>query len=256
MKCKICGNVNPIGSLFCENCGQRMSSEDFCGHCGKKVAGTENFCPHCGKSLSGNSVPVREIGEKLKRGLDDAVEKLNSSNKKISNQLGDVKKTILLTVCNVVMGLLMLAKWVKSEDLETLGSFVGGVSSSATLFSLSKLLSDLGDFISSEALSAIGVLVITVTVATLLLFAFSLFNLFTKEENKAIRCLRYGCILSVIIVIFILICVIYINADIKEASYGIVSNSVSLTASPIIVALFGVFLLFFGLKKIETMQEN
>lgn len=62
-RCGNCGTVNREGSVFCQNCGQRMIEEAkpkpvtaaggvVCGACGTQNAAGMNFCKMCGSSLA------------------------------------------------------------------------------------------------------------------------------------------------------------------------------------------------------------
>ncbi len=41
----------PEGSVFCNHCGYRMSSEVTCSYCHQPMPSTSVFCPHCGKAV-------------------------------------------------------------------------------------------------------------------------------------------------------------------------------------------------------------
>lgn len=49
MKCN-CGNENPHGSIFCSECGQKLSVT--CSACGMTLASGVKFCSNCGNSLN------------------------------------------------------------------------------------------------------------------------------------------------------------------------------------------------------------
>src|SRR4051812_40684411 len=65
--CSHCGKVNKDGSLFCQECGQRMEvsapraaepSQLTCKACGTTNPAGMNFCKNCGNSLSGGAPPA------------------------------------------------------------------------------------------------------------------------------------------------------------------------------------------------------
>ena len=51
MRCQHCGHEVPDGSVFCNHCGYRMSTETTCSYCHKPMPSTSVFCPHCGKAV-------------------------------------------------------------------------------------------------------------------------------------------------------------------------------------------------------------
>lgn len=57
MNCPTCSFENPIGSRFCENCGQPL--EFACPNCGKAVTPTAKFCRNCGFKLSNAQLTPR-----------------------------------------------------------------------------------------------------------------------------------------------------------------------------------------------------
>ena len=48
--CKNCGNSNPPGSKFCNQCASQLSSP-FCANCGNKNPSEAVFCNQCGSKL-------------------------------------------------------------------------------------------------------------------------------------------------------------------------------------------------------------
>ena len=51
MKCPDCGNDAPAGSLFCNQCGHRFSTDIACPKCGESIPANSVFCPKCGKMV-------------------------------------------------------------------------------------------------------------------------------------------------------------------------------------------------------------
>jgi len=75
MKCSQCGTENKDGSVFCKECGSRLTAEAapagpvFCPNCGKKFENGEAFCDECGTNLdvqAGPQEPVKKGGKSKK----------------------------------------------------------------------------------------------------------------------------------------------------------------------------------------------
>ena len=52
MNCPSCGTENPDGSLFCKQCGRRLSETVTCPVCGELSPADGNFCIRCGARLT------------------------------------------------------------------------------------------------------------------------------------------------------------------------------------------------------------
>ena len=52
MNCPSCGRENPDGSLFCKQCGRRLSETVTCPVCGELSPADGNFCIRCGARLT------------------------------------------------------------------------------------------------------------------------------------------------------------------------------------------------------------
>ena len=50
--CSKCGNSQPDGKKFCNNCGQPMSSS--CGNCNEPMKAGSKFCGNCGTAVGGD----------------------------------------------------------------------------------------------------------------------------------------------------------------------------------------------------------
>lgn len=53
-RCPICGNPQPPGSKFCEQCGTQLPlrvAPTICPRCSSQVTPGERFCGQCGTSL-------------------------------------------------------------------------------------------------------------------------------------------------------------------------------------------------------------
>ncbi len=46
--CPNCKALNAVTAKFCQNCGNRLQTENNCSNCGKPLAATAKFCPECG----------------------------------------------------------------------------------------------------------------------------------------------------------------------------------------------------------------
>lgn len=85
--CPECGEVNPEGTKFCQNCGHKLGAKKsaanvckacgavnepntrFCGECGAKLdayAPAENKCPSCGAVFPPETKFCNECGTRLK----------------------------------------------------------------------------------------------------------------------------------------------------------------------------------------------
>ena len=51
MRCQHCGHEVPVGSAYCNHCGNRLSNEVMCSYCHTPMPATSVFCPHCGKAV-------------------------------------------------------------------------------------------------------------------------------------------------------------------------------------------------------------
>jgi sec-independent protein translocase protein TatA len=51
--CPACNGKTASGSIFCSQCGQRLSSEERCKVCSRLLQPEEKFCPNCGNSHEG-----------------------------------------------------------------------------------------------------------------------------------------------------------------------------------------------------------
>ena len=49
--CTKCGNELPIGSKFCNKCGQKVEDDLECPNCGSNISSEDNFCLNCGNKL-------------------------------------------------------------------------------------------------------------------------------------------------------------------------------------------------------------
>ena len=58
--CPDCQTVNLEGSLFCGECGIKLSVQvkTLCPHCGASVTEESRFCPECGQKLDSDQEPV------------------------------------------------------------------------------------------------------------------------------------------------------------------------------------------------------
>lgn len=50
--CPNCGENNPAGTKFCQNCGTRLNGMLICQSCGTKNKAGTRFCAECGAKLS------------------------------------------------------------------------------------------------------------------------------------------------------------------------------------------------------------
>ncbi len=57
--CKSCQAANPLGSKFCNNCGERLppATTILCPHCRKPNPSHHLYCDHCGKRMVGEKLP-------------------------------------------------------------------------------------------------------------------------------------------------------------------------------------------------------
>ncbi len=51
--CPNCNSPVPVGSKFCNNCGQQIAQESKCPNCGADVPPGSKFCNNCGQNLAG-----------------------------------------------------------------------------------------------------------------------------------------------------------------------------------------------------------
>lgn len=70
--CKSCQTANPLGSKFCNNCGDRLppSTQILCPHCGNPNPSKHIYCDHCGKKLTGENLPQEPKPEEQKSGRE------------------------------------------------------------------------------------------------------------------------------------------------------------------------------------------
>ena len=61
--CPSCSAEQNANAVFCQNCGNKLSSEIACGSCGKLNSPDASFCGGCGISLSGGPVETFVPGE-------------------------------------------------------------------------------------------------------------------------------------------------------------------------------------------------
>lgn len=115
MKCDKCGNEVATGSLFCDNCGNRLEKKKssvvcpvcgkenkegsvFCGECGRKLPvvpamcpdedSCEKICPECGKSWGADAEFCGECGKSLKAVVE-----------KKETHASSVRRVIISTMC-------------------------------------------------------------------------------------------------------------------------------------------------------------
>lgn len=57
--CKSCQTANPLGSKFCNNCGERLppATTVLCPHCRKPNPSHYLYCDHCGKRMASEKLP-------------------------------------------------------------------------------------------------------------------------------------------------------------------------------------------------------
>lgn len=48
--CPFCQGQTVRGSLYCSQCGRRMTTEVACGLCHRQLQPLEKFCPNCGQA--------------------------------------------------------------------------------------------------------------------------------------------------------------------------------------------------------------
>jgi len=51
--CPACGNLNPDGVKFCQECGGKLGVKTHCPSCNAKLAPGARFCGECGARLEG-----------------------------------------------------------------------------------------------------------------------------------------------------------------------------------------------------------
>ena len=51
MKCPKCGETIRKNSKFCNKCGEKIESKQYCINCGKEVSIDDKICPECGKNI-------------------------------------------------------------------------------------------------------------------------------------------------------------------------------------------------------------
>ena len=49
--CSECGHVNPVGTKFCQECGNKLGQKNICPSCGTQNPLKIKFCQECGTSL-------------------------------------------------------------------------------------------------------------------------------------------------------------------------------------------------------------
>ena len=71
--CKNCGEELAADSVFCPNCGDRVTHVVMCAFCGMELREGARFCDQCGKSVAESEQKLMEIRGTLTRTLAVAV---------------------------------------------------------------------------------------------------------------------------------------------------------------------------------------
>ncbi len=67
MKCEVCGNEVPQGSIYCDNCGSKLNDVNtaqnscFCANCGAKLEDDDDFCGICGYQVNKTGMESSDI---------------------------------------------------------------------------------------------------------------------------------------------------------------------------------------------------
>ena len=56
--CPSCGNENPEGTKFCQECGTKLGQKNTCPSCGTANPMGVKFCQECGTKLQGEAAPA------------------------------------------------------------------------------------------------------------------------------------------------------------------------------------------------------
>ena len=56
--CPSCGNENPEGTKFCQECGTKLGQKNTCPSCGTANPMGVKFCQECGTRLQGEAAPA------------------------------------------------------------------------------------------------------------------------------------------------------------------------------------------------------
>lgn len=49
--CSKCQQTNDANAKFCDNCGEKLQTENICPNCGEKLEEKTKFCPNCGNKI-------------------------------------------------------------------------------------------------------------------------------------------------------------------------------------------------------------
>lgn len=123
MICNKCGNNIPDNSVFCGNCGNKISNNLFCSKCGSPISSTSTFCGNCGSSiilkenndLSNNNQIQQSIQQPIQQQIQQPIQQpiqqsIIPTNNNVSNQKDNSKifKGIIIGLLLIVIILLIV----------------------------------------------------------------------------------------------------------------------------------------------------